>query len=303
MSAVASKATGPVLTALFKAAIRTGKRARTETGISSKPASISSVAIAKAQQIVGDLRERKPLIVGMGEMGQLAMQSLRSRGVSQIAVANRTLQRAEAFADGCGGNTYTMAELTKALAEADVVISATAAPHLIIYPEMVQEAMALRDDRELVLVDIAVPRDIDDAVGDIPGVHLFDVDDLQCSLDEALAARQEEVPKVESIIAREVMSFESQLREIRVKPVIADLRQKAEAIRQRELSRTLRHLGDVDPKTLEQFQLFSRSLVNKLLHEPTIRLKAEASNGNGHAEEFATTIRELFSLETSLEQD
>jgi glutamyl-tRNA reductase len=190
MLAVEAKTIGPVLTALFRAAIRTGKRARTETAISSKPASIGSVAVAKAQEIIGDLRQRRPLIVGMGEMGQLAMQTLRSRGVRQIAIANRTRQVAEAFAEGCGGNAYAMAELNKALVEADLVISATGAPHVIINPEIVREAMNARNNRELVLVDIAVPRDIDPAVTEIPGVYLFDVDDLQGSLDEALASRE-----------------------------------------------------------------------------------------------------------------
>jgi glutamyl-tRNA reductase len=298
-SAVESKSTGPLLSALLKSAIRVGKRARTETAISSNPASISSMAIAKAQEIVGDLRFRRPLVVGMGEMGQLAMSSLQSRGVKQIAVANRTRERAETFAEGCSGDVYTMAELAEALVQADVVISATAAPHVIFHPEMVREAMAQRTDKELILVDIAVPRDVDPAVGDIPGVHLFDIDDLKGSLDEALAARRKEAPKVEAIIREEVAEFEAILRQMSIRPLLVGMRQKAETIRQRELERSLRFLGEVDPETFEQLQLFSRSLVNKLLHEPTIRLKEKANNGE--SAEYAEFLRHLFSLEASVE--
>lgn len=296
MSAQSAKSAGPVLTALFRAAIRAGKRARSETAISSKPASIPSMAIAKAQQIAGDLRQNRPLVVGMGEMGQLALKSLQSRGVKEIAVANRTADAAEAFAEGCKGNAYTLAELSNALVDADVVISATAAPHIIIRPEMVTEAMHQRGDKPLVLVDIAVPRDVDPAVADIPGVHLFDMDDLSGSLDDALAARREELPKVEEIISDELSLFKEELRQMRVRPLIADLYQKAEFIRQNELERTVRSIGQMDMETMAQLQLFSRSLVNKLLHDPTVRLKELAVNGE--ADVYADAFRHLFSLES-----
>ncbi len=299
MVAVEEKSIGPLLTLLFRSAIRVGKRARTETAIGFNPASISSVAVAKAQQIVGDLRRRQALVIGMGEMGKLAMKSLQSRGVERIAVANRTREVAEAFAEGCAANAYTMAELVKALAESDVVFSATAAPHVIMYPDMVKEAMTLRAGRDLVLIDVAVPRDIDPAVGKIPSVHLYDVDDLQGDLDEALTSRRQETPKVQKILAHEMVVFEEEMRQISIRPLIVDLRQKAEAIRQRELKRALRHLGDLDNQTLEQFQRFSRSLVNKLLHDPTIRLKEKASNGE--LDEFAEVTRQLFSLESTEE--
>ena len=295
MLAVEQKTIGPLLSALFRTAIRVGKRARTETAIGFNPASISSVAIAKAQQIVGDLRLCRPLLVGMGEMGKLAVKALQARGVTEIAVANRTKERAEVFAEGCGGDAYTLTELGKAIAASDLVVSATAAPHIILYPDMVQEAMAERPDRKLVLIDVAVPRDIDPRVAEIPGVFLFDVDDLQGGLDEALEARQRETPKVEQIVREEVADFDDQARQISVRPIIVEMRQKAETIRQKELRRALRNLGEVDTETLEQIQLFSRSLVNKLLHDPTIRLKQSA--GNGESAEIAETVRLLFSLE------
>jgi glutamyl-tRNA reductase len=295
MSGSNGEAFGPQLTALFRIAIRAGKRARSETAISSRPASIPSVAIAKAQEIAGDLRLRNPLVVGMGEMGRLALKSLQSRGVRRISVANRNREVAESFAEGCKGSAYGMAELARGLAESDVVISATAAPHIVIRPELVKQAMARRGNRPLVLVDIAVPRDIDPGVADIPGVHLFDMDDLNGSLDEALAARRQEVPKVEAILSEERAAFEEDLRQISVRPLIAGLYQKAEFIRQQELKRTLRSLDGIDLRTAEQIQLFSRSLVNKLLHHPTVRLKEVASNGE--ADVYADTVRHLFALE------
>lgn len=297
MSAVEAKVSGPVLSALFRAAIRAGKRARSETRISENPASISSVAVTLAQNRAGDLSERRCLVVGLGEMGQLALKGLRARGLSRIGVANRTRARAEAVAAAWGGPVYDLEQLPQALAEADVVVSATAAPRVVIDGAMVAAAMARRSRRDLVLIDLAVPRDVDPAVRSVPGVHLFDLDELQGHLDESLAAREEQIPRVEAIIDQEVDAFEAELQALRVRPLIVDLRQRAEAIRQRELGRTLRHLGDVDPQTLAHIQQLSRSLVNKLLHEPTIRLKEKANDGQAAA--YAAAVRELFDLPES----
>jgi glutamyl-tRNA reductase len=158
---------------------------------------------------------------------------------------------------------------------------------------MVAEAMAERAERPFVLIDIAVPRDIDPAVAEINNVYLYDVDDLQHTLDDSIDARKAEIPKVNVILSGEKACLEMELRTLTVKPLIADLHQKAEAIRQRELERTLRHLGDVDPQTLEHLQHLTRSLVTKLLHEPTKQLRTQA--GNGTAVDIGT-VRELFGL-------
>lgn len=300
MKAVKAHTVGPALNVLFQTMIRTGKRARSQTDISSNPASVGSVAIALAQEIVGDLNRQQVLVTGLGEMGQLALNALRKRGVRRIALANRSRERAEAIAAKWDGQVYGLEELPQALAEADVVISATGAPHAIIDSAMVQEAMARRDSRTLVLIDIAVPRDVDPGVGRVSNVHLFNMDDLQDSLDEALAARQREVPLVEAIIAEEVATLEAEFRKLAIRPLISDLRQRAEAIRQRELERTLRYLGnDVDAETLKHVQHLSRSLVNKLLHEPTLRLRERATNGQ--ATQYAATVRDLFDLNDSHE--
>lgn len=295
MTAVEANTAGPVLTALFRGAIRAGKRARTETAISSNPASVSSVAIMLAQQFAGDLERQKVLVVGLGEMGQLALSALRKRKIANISLANRSQERAERLAAAWHGRAYGLEELPQALATADTVICATAAPHTVVDAEMARAAVAQRKRRPLVIIDIAVPRDVEPDVADVPGVHLFDIDDLEENLDEALAARQQEIPRVEAIIAEEIEALEAEIRALTIKPVIVDLRQKAEAIRQRELERTLRFLGDeVDEEVLKHVQHLSRSLVNKLLHEPTTRLREKATNGQ--ATEYEAAVRDLFDL-------
>jgi glutamyl-tRNA reductase len=292
-TAFRQRAAGPELSALFRTAIRAGKRARTETGISRNPASISSVAVHLAEQVVGPLAERRVLVVGAGEMGELAVEALRSRNVHQITVVNRTRQRAVELAERWGGQALSFEQLGDALRAADIVIASTGAPHLIIDAQMVRDSQAGRS-RPLALIDIAVPRDVDPAVTSIPGVHLFDIDQLQSQLEGAVTERQQEVPRVEAIVAQEVKAFDQWLRTMEMTPIITDLRAKAERIRQGELDRTLRRMPDLDPRTRDQIEHLSRLLVNKILHEPTLRLKAEA--GSGRTAEYAQTVRHLFGL-------
>lgn len=301
MRGIETGAIGAALTVLFRGAIRAGKRARNETRISSNPATISSVAIALAEQIVGNLQERRVLVVGIGQMGRLTVSALQKRGVQNLALVNRTVNTAASIAQSWSGTVYSLDELPGAMQAADVVFSATASPHTLIDLEVAHRAQLQQRQTPLVLIDIAVPRDVDPAVGELQGVQLFNMDNLQNTLDQALAARQKEVPLVEEIIAQEVTAVEKEYRQFVVAPVITDLRQKAEAIRQRELQRTLRHLGeDLDPETLRHLQHLSRSLVNKLLHEPTIRLRQKATNGE--AETYAATMRDLFNLNPETEK-
>lgn len=300
MDATEAHTIGPALTTLFRGAIRAGKRARAKTSISSNPASIASVSINLADQLVGPLREREVLVVGLGEMGQLAISALRKRGVTGIALANRTLDRAVRQARGWNGAAYSLDRLADAISRVDVVITATAAQGVIIDRELVLEALQWRFDRELVIIDIALPRDVAPDVHTIPGVHLFNMDDLRQSLDRAIEARRREIPRVEAVIVQEMELLTREFRELAVKPVIVDLRQKAEAIRQHELQRTLRFLGeDVDAQTLKQVQHLSRSLVNKLLHEPTVRLRQKASDGQ--VDPYAAAVCELFDLDVESE--
>ena len=295
MAAIEVKTIGPVLTELFRAAIRSGKRARTETGISHNPVSTSSMAIAQAQKQAGDLKHKNCLIIGLGEMGRLAFKRLQARGVQHISLVNRTYQRAADLAQQHGQTAYHWEALADALATADIVISATGATQPVINAADICGVMAARPQRPLVLLDIAMPRDITPDVGQIEGVHLWDADELQGSLDESLAARRQEVPKVEQIIAEELEALLAQLRMLAVKPVIVTLREKAEGIRRHEMERMLSNLGEVDAKTMQQLQIFSRSLVNKLLHEPTVRLKTKACHDE--ANQYIMTLNDLFDLE------
>jgi glutamyl-tRNA reductase len=293
-NAQSRRTVGPVLNRVFRRAVRTGRRARSETAIGRNPASMSSVAVALAGSVVGSLRDRRVLVIGLGEMGLVTVKALRSRQVREIAVANRTRARAEEVSARWGYRAYPMDKLAAALEWADVVISSTRSPHLIVDGGVVRDVVARRDGRSLVFIDIAVPRDIDPVVRELPGVHLFDADDLSGNLDDGLAARRNEIPKVERIVAEEIASFETELRELEVEPLIEQMRHKAEMIRRREIESALELMGEVDPTTRERLQTLSRSIVNQLLHEPTVRLKRTVHEERGDA--HVAAIRSLFGL-------
>jgi len=223
-AARSSRTAGPVLDRVFRRAVRTGRRARTETSIGRNPASMSSVAVALAGSVVGTLRERRVLVIGLGEMGSVTVKALRSRQVREIAVANRTRARAEQVSARWGYRAYPMDDLAAAVEWADVVISSTSCPHPIVNEKMVRDVVSRRNGRSLVFVDIAVPRDIDPAVRELPGVHLFDADDLSGNLDEGLAARRNEIPKVEGIVAEEIARLERIVHEERGVAHVAAIR-------------------------------------------------------------------------------
>ncbi len=292
--AAARGAAGPVLAALFRAAVHAGKRARAETGISRNPTTISSVAVRLAEQTAGPLAERPVLVVGAGQMAELAVQALRGRGALRITIASRTLARATALAERWGAWAAPADELSVALAGADVVLAATNAPGFVITPELAGPALAARPARPVVLIDLAVPRDVDPGVRQMPKVQYYDIDDLQAHLNGGLAERQQAAPRVQAIVAEEMGRFADWLGTLAVAPVIADLRAKAEAIRRAEVDKTLRRLPNLTPAERQQVESLAQALVNKLLHEPTGRLKAEA--GNGHAAEYAAAVRDLFAL-------
>jgi len=294
LAAQAANTLDPQLSTLFQAAIRAGKRARNETTISSNPASISSVAINLAHELCGNLQQKQVLVIGLGEMGQLALKALGHRRIYKLTVANRTLARAQTVARAYGITAYSLADLPQAVATADVVISATGAPTPIISAGIIALIMAQRPGKPMVIIDLAVPRDVDPAVKEIAGIHYFDIDSLRGSLDAGLTARQNEVPAVKAIIQQEVAILHTEWKELTIKPLITNLRQKAEEIRQQELERTLRYLGEVDPVLMNQLQHFSRALVNKLLHDPTNQLRIQAQNSSSL--DYADTVRDLFGL-------
>ena len=288
-------ATGPVLSKLFQAALHAGKRARTETAISANPASISSVAIRFAEQVVPDLHTASVCVVGAGEMAELAVESLRKRGVQHIQVVNRTLERARLLSTRWGGEALTFEKLAEALLQADILITSTGAPHTLVHPDMVRNLMAVRPNRPLVIIDIAVPRDVDIEVGEIPGVRLYDLDLLQQNLEISLMRRASEVPLVESIIHEEKAEFGNYLRLLEVTPLIAEMRQQAESIRQKELEKTLRRMPSLTEEERKRLEAMTEALVKKILHAPITCLRHEA--GTPQAATYATAARSLFGLE------
>jgi glutamyl-tRNA reductase len=288
-------ATGPLLSRLFQAAIHAGKRVRTETTISRSPASVSSLAAGLCERSVQDLRSAHIVILGAGEMAELAVEALRNRGAGKLTVVNRTLERAHSLADRWNAAADTFENLESILVQADILISSTGAPHTIIHYEMVEAAMAQRTGRPLLLVDIAVPRDIDVAVAGLPNVLLHDIDHLNAHLEQSLARRAAEIPQVELILTEEVDKFLDYFHSLDMLPLITGMREQAEVIRRGELAKTLRRLPDLTDAERERVEALSQALVNKLLDSPTRRLRAEVSCP--HAPEYATVTRTLFGLE------
>jgi len=285
---------GSALTLLFRTAISAGRRARSETAIGANPATASSMALALADGVLGDLRARRALVVGAGRIGLQTLKAATGRGVQDIAVANRTREHAVEAASRFGGSAYGLDELEEALAWADFTVTATGSEDPVLGADLVRRAIEHRPERPLVLVDLAVPADVERTVADIEGVRLFDVDDLRAGLDGALASRLAEVPNVEAIVEEEVAGFARRYRELEVEPLLTALRVQAEEIREQEVERALRRLGEADPKTAAQLEHLSRALVKKLLHEPTVRLRERA--GDGDADDVAAAVRELFGL-------
>jgi glutamyl-tRNA reductase len=286
---------GPVLELLFRSAVTSGRRARSETAIGANPATASSMALSLAEGALGDLRSKRALVVGAGRIALQTLKALSGRDVQEAAVANRTADRADDVASTFGASTYRLDQLEDALAWADLAVTATSSEAAVVPAHVVAAAMERRADRPLVLVDLAVPADVERAAAEVDGVRLFDVDDLRAGLDEAIASRMREVPNVEAIVEEVVGEFGRRYRELDVEPLLAALRRRAERIREAEVERTLKKLGDVDPATADQIARLSRSLVKKLLHEPTARLRELAGEGAG--DDAASAARELFGIE------
>jgi glutamyl-tRNA reductase len=296
--AQASGCVGPILSHLFDHAIHAGKRARTETDIGRHTTSISHAAAQLICDRADSLHDVHALIVGAGEMAQVAAQALQDHGLRQMSFINRTYSRAESLASHFGGRALNWYHLPSALSQADVVICSTGAPHIVIHEDDVRSGLSERAGRPLLFVDIAVPRDVEDAVGALPGVQLFDIDHLQLTVDANMAQREAAIPEVEEIIVAEATRFEAWLQGRQVLPVLVELRQRAQAIAAAELDRHQPHLQELAPECQERVSLMVHRIVNKLLHEPTVRLKASAAEGNGV--EYAQAIRELFDLEVTV---
>lgn len=283
---------GPVLSYWFQQAVHTGKRARTETEISRHVTSISHAAVALAQTR-RDLRQAQALVVGSGEMAHLAAQALHRHAVQAIRIINRTYGRAAELAQAFDGEALDWERLPQALVTAEVVICATSAPHSVIHHRDVEQALAARGERPLVLIDIAVPRDVDAEVRALPGVHYYDLDDLNAFVQANMARREAAIVAVERIVSEETARFMDWYRGRSVMPVITALRAKAEALAQTEVETALRRLGDLDAGQQRVVELMAHRIVNRILHEPTVRLKAAPDS----AASYEDVVRDLFALD------
>jgi glutamyl-tRNA reductase len=287
--------TGPITNRLFRDALAAGKRARTETAIGRSRVSVSSVAVELARGALGELASRRVLVIGAGENGELTAKALRERGVETVFVANRRYDRAIGLAQRFGGHAVRFDDLPRELEAADIVVASTSSPHQIVGREELELVMEAREGRHLLLIDIAVPRDIEPSVREVPGITLFDMDDLQREVARNLSGREAEVVRVRAIVDQEVERFGDWLASLDVVPTIAALRERGEEIVQRVLRENEQRwesLGEADRVRVE---LLARAVVNRLLHEPTLRMKATAERGGSYV--HLQALRELFGLD------
>ena len=287
-------AAGSQLNLLFRHALEVGKRARTETGIGRHVASVSTAAVAMAAERLGSLEGRSILVMGAGEMGEGMVRALATNGVSDIRIANRTWENAAELAERLGGTPIRLAELDAALSEVDLLLTGTGANSMIIEHSDIERVMRARGDREILVVDVAVPRDVDPAAADIPGVTILDMDDLRAFAEAGMAERRREVASVESMCSEELDRYLSVISAREVAPLVSRLHEQSEEIRLAELDRLRARLGDLDERQLEALDALTKGIVAKLLHQPTVRLKDAAGSPRG--ERLAEALRDLFEL-------
>jgi glutamyl-tRNA reductase len=278
---------------LFGAALQAGKRVRSETGIARERVSISSVAVDLARDVVGHLESRSVVIIGAGETAELTAQALVDQGVRTVFVANRHADRARSLADRFGGEVGSLDSLPARLQEADIVVSSTSSPHPIVEADDLAEVMRLRDGRPLVLIDIAVPRDIEHACGELDGVSVYDMDDLQAVVRRNLSVREAERSRADAVVEEEIQRFARWLAQLDVMPTIASLREHGAEIVDQVLAENAGRWETLSPRDLARVEAVARAVMQRLLHEPTIRLK---ESGHGRQQ----VLRELFGLDEGL---
>jgi glutamyl-tRNA reductase len=292
--ALAAGTTGPLTNRLFTAALKTGKRVRSETAIGLGRASISSTAVELAMDVLGNKPDPHVVIIGAGETSELTARALAGRGVRTIFVANRHADRARALAERFNGGVVALDELPAQLERADVVVASTASPHPILGEEELAVVMRARDGRPLLLVDIAVPRDIDAACGELDGVTLCDMDDLQSRVAHTISIREAETARAESIVEEEITRFAGWLGSLAVQPTIRALRDYGDAIVEQVLGENEGRWEQVSERDMARVEAVARSVMTRLLHEPTLHLR---TLGEGRSHGRLQIMRELFGLE------
>jgi glutamyl-tRNA reductase len=299
--ALVEGATGPILNRLFRGALAAGGRARNETGISERGLSIPSVAVELAQRTLGDLVERRVLVIGAGETAELVAKALVARGVATVFVANRHHDRAIGLAQRFGGDAVRLEDLPDQLTKVDIVVSATHSPHHIVERDDLMRVMEAREGRPLLLVDIAVPRDIEPACREIPQVSVHNMDDVQQIVERNTSGREAEAKRVEPIIAAEVDRFERWLASLEVVPTIASLRERADDVIRRVLAENDNRWENLSDADRERLGTMANAIASRLLHEPTLRMKRSAGNDDAYL--YVSALRELFGLDAETEPE
>lgn len=290
----AEGAAGSRLSALFRHALEVGKRARTESAISRGVTSMSQAAVAMATDRLGSLAGKRIVVVGAGEMSEGMASAVEPAATADVVVANRTRERAESLADRVGGRAVPLDHLPDALRQADVLLTSTGSPTVVVDEAALVEVIEARAGRPLLIVDLGMPRDVDPGVGRLPGVTLLDLADLRAFVDVGVDERRNEVVRVRDIVADEVARFVAHTAARTVAPTITALRQQAEQVRTGELDRYRSRLEGLDDRQRQAVDALTRSLLAKLLHEPTVRLKDAAGSAQG--QRLADSLRELFDL-------
>lgn len=293
--ALARNATGVALNRLMHRAFRTAKRVRTETGIAANPVSVSFAAVELAKKIFGTLAGKKILIVGAGEMAELTGTHLVGNGAEEITVANRSQAQAAALAEKFHGRALGLEALDDALSHADIVISSTGAPSHVITEDMLRQALRKRKNRLLFLIDIAVPRDIEPAAGDIENVYLYNIDNLQDIVDENVKMRRREALKAQKIVDEEVAQYSGWLKELEAVPTIVSLRTKAETIVRAELEKAQGWMKGMENGDREKIEALIQGIVNKILHAPVAVMKEESAEFS--SQDIVAAARQLFRLD------
>jgi glutamyl-tRNA reductase len=292
-AALEKETAGPLTNRLFKAALVTGKRVRSETGIGERAMSLPAVAVVLAKELLGELTDRRVVILGTGETSELTAQALHDSGVHTVFVANRRRDRAISLARRHQGETVGFDELPEALMTADIVVAATSSPHLLLEAGEIAEVMELRGRRPLLMIDLAVPRDVDARCSDVNGVSLYDIDDLQAVIARNRKVRAAEAVKAEGIVEEEIGHFATWLGSLEVLPTLAALRAKATQISQQVVLENDGKWETASGRDLERVDAIARAIVNRLLHEPTLRMK-DLADERVHAR--MQLVRELFGL-------
>src|SRR5512136_333951 len=292
------KSSGIILNRFLHKAFSVAKRVRTETGIASSAVSVSFAAVELAKKIFGNLTDKTVMLVGAGEMCELAAKHFLNSGVRGVMVTNRTFERAVKLAEEFDGKAVNFEDLFDQLHKADIILSSTGAPHFIIGPKDVEEVIRRRKLKPMFFIDIAVPRDIDPKVNDVENVYLYDMDDLQGVVATNLEQRNKEAEKAEAIIDQEIGQFFKWLSSLEVTPAIVALRSKFEETRQAELEKTLANWKDLTPEERKRLEACTSAIINKLLHQPTSVLKRTGQGGR--TDLYVDALRQLFELETAM---